>query len=421
MSRPGPRTSDLAERLRRYESHNVTFLAADFPVFWASARDATVTDVDGNSYIDLTAAFGAANAGHGNPSVVAAIEAQARRLMHGMGDVHPTEIRVQLLERLAGIVPQGLQKTFLASSGSEAIEAALKTAMLATGKAAFASYRGAYHGLSLGALGVTGIERFRIPFAAALGTPPLLLDYPSAGSDVARAAALARDQLARRSDLAALLIEPIQGRAGCIVPPAGYLAAMRGVCDELGILMIADEIYTGFGRTGRWFAVDRERVVPDILCVGKAMGSGFPISAAIGRARVMDAWPISEGEALHTSTHLGNPLGCAAALATIGELERLELPARAARLGEVLGARLQRLRAVDGVADVRGCGLFWAVQMSDERRARAVVVRSLHEGVILLQSGEAGDAVTIAPPLTIGRPELDLAIGVLEGAVAATA
>ncbi len=344
---PGPRTAELAALLSRHESRNVTFLSAEYPVFWASASGSTVTDVDGNRYIDLTAAFGAANAGHSNPAVASAISEQAGRLMHGLGDVHPSEIRVRLLERLAQIVPRGLAKTFLASTGSEAVEAALKTAMLATGKFRFASYAGAYHGLSLGTLAVGGIERFREPFAAALGQQALLLDYPREGaSDAREAAAQARELLVDHDDIAGLLIEPIQGRAGCIVPPDGYLTAMRGVCDELGILMIADEIYTGFGRTGEWFAVDRERVVPDILCVGKAMGSGFPISAAIGRAPVMEAWPLSTGEALHTSTHLGNPLGCAAALATIDELERGNLPARAARLGRTLGARARSLACV---------------------------------------------------------------------------
>jgi len=206
-----------------------------------------------------------------------------------------------------------------ATTGSEAIEAALKTAVLYTGKARFAAFRGGYHGLSFGALAVGGIERFRAPFAAAIGAEPLLLDFPKAGGSVnGRDAAFETNRrLSERDDIAALVVEPIQGRAGVILPPPGYLRELRVVCDERQIVMIVDEIYTGFGRTGTWFAVEREGVVPDILCIGKAMGSGFPISAAAGTSQVMDAWPISGGEALHTSTYLGHPLGCAAAVATI--------------------------------------------------------------------------------------------------------
>ncbi len=163
---PGPRTRVLTQGLQAYESHNVTFVDERFPVFWQSTRGATVTDVDGNRYIDLTAAFGVANAGHSNPNVAAAIHDQAIRLMHAMGDVHPTHVKVQLLEKLAAITPGELSKTFLTSTGAEAVEAALKTAILKTGKSAFAAYRGAYHGLSIGTLEVSGIEKFRTPFAS---------------------------------------------------------------------------------------------------------------------------------------------------------------------------------------------------------------------------------------------------------------
>jgi 4-aminobutyrate aminotransferase-like enzyme len=410
----------LAQRLRVYESRNVTFLADDFPIFWESARGATVVDADGNEYVDCTAAFGVTNAGHCNAHVVRAVADQAHRLMHGMGDVHPTAMRVQLFERLATILPSALGKGFLATTGSEAVEAALKTAMLATGKAGFAAYRGAYHGLSFGALTVSGIERFREPFAAALRTQPLLLDYPRAGGQsAALAASQALDALAARDDIAALVIEPIQGRAGCIIPPDGYLASLRAICDELGILMIVDEIYTGFGRTGDWFAINRDGALPDIVCIGKAMGSGFPISAAIGRSEIMDAWPSSTGEALHTSTYLGNPMGCAAALATIDEMQRLQLPARAAALGARLGPQLERLRAHPGVLDVRGRGLCWGVQLGSADLASTTVKNALARGVILLQAGVEGDTIAVSPPLVIAESELDRAVEVLESVIAA--
>ena len=417
---PGPRTAELRATLQTYESRNVTYLSSDFPVFWESAHGALVTDVDGNRYIDLTAGFGVANAGHANPYVVAAVTDQAARLMHGMGDVHPNETRTRLLERLASVVPHGLRKTFLATTGSEAVEAALKTAMLATGKTAFAAYRGAYHGLSLGALPLCGIAGFREPFAAATGPQAIELEYPRAAPGVTAQSAIARtrEALRGRDDLAAIIVEPIQGRGGCIVPPPGYLAELRALCDQLGCLMIVDEIYTGFGRTGAWFATAHDRVEPDILCIGKAMGNGFPISAAVGRPNVMDAWPVSEGEALHTSTYLGNPMGCAAALATINEIERLQLPARARQLGLALSSRLDGLRNRRAVVEVRGRGLFWGVELSDGAVANAVVRRALSLGLIVLQSGPNGETISIAPPLVITDRQLRRGIELLETAIA---
>ncbi len=416
---PGRRTAERIPALRRYESRNVTYLSEDFPVFWESARGATVVDVDGNRYVDLTAAFGVANAGHSNRRVVAAIASQAARLMHGMGDVHPTAVRARLLERIAKSFPNQDAKAFLATTGSEAVEAALKTAMLATGRARFASYRDAYHGLSLGTLPVCGVDKFRAPFAEALGRAAVMLAYPNASSGITARIAIERTrrELEANAGVAAVVIEPIQGRGGCIVPPEGYLGALRALCDDLGILMIVDEIYTGFGRTGTWFAIDREGVVPDILCVGKAMGSGFPISAAVGRASIMDAWPISTGEALHTSTYLGNPMGCAAALATFEEIERRGLPARAAALEPAVRSRLEPLRSRPIVKDVRGRGLLWGVQLSSPGVAEMTVKRALRAGVIVLQSGPAGDVIAISPPLTIAERQLMRAFDRLEAVI----
>jgi 4-aminobutyrate aminotransferase-like enzyme len=417
---PGPRSLALAGRLSKLESRNVTYLADDFPIFWESGAGATIVDVDGNRYLDFTSAFGVANVGHANPRVTAAIADQAARLAHGMGDVHPTKVRVRLMERLGAILPPALSKTYFASTGSEAVEAALKTAMLATGRSRFASYSGAYHGLSLGTLPICGIEKFREPFSASLGPAALLLDYPSdprkLTDDLARTAAA----LDAHGDLAALVVEPIQGRAGCVVPPLGYLAEVRALCDRFGIVMIVDEIYTGFGRTGAWFAIERDAAVPDIICIGKAMGSGFPISAAIGKPEIMDAWPLSAGEALHTSTYLGNPMGCAAALATIDELEARALPARAAALGEGLGTRLQAIGKRTEIVAVRGRGLLWGIEFNDARTANAVVRRALRGGLILLQSGSAGCAITLSPPLVISERQLERGLDILEAALAAT-
>lgn len=411
---PGARTRELAPSLTRYESRNVTFIDERFPVFWESAQGATVTDVDVNRYIDLTAAFGVANAGHSNPYVAEAIHDQAVRLMHAMGDVHPTEAKAKLLEKLASLAPAGLSKTFLASSGSEAVEAALKTAILATGKSAFAAYRNAYHGLSIGTLEICGIDKFRAPFAHLLRGRTLWLDYPRTGAPLDEALERTHSALRARDDLAALVVEPIQGRGGCNVPPDGYLSGLRAMCDELDILLILDEIYTGFGRTGTLFAAQRDGVVPDILCAGKALANGFPISATIAKPAVMDAWPSSQGEALHTSTYLGNPMGCAAALATIGEIERLRLVERAHLLGLVLASRLERLRAHPHVVEVRGRGMLWGVELRDGALAEQTVKAALAAGVIVLQAGAAGEVLSIAPPLVIDDRQLFRAIDILE-------
>ncbi|HYW54130.1 MAG TPA: aspartate aminotransferase family protein [Dongiaceae bacterium] len=417
---PGPRSRALAAELAAYEAPGVTYLGDDYPVFWDSAAGALVTDVDGNRYLDLTSAFGVAATGHTNPRVASAVAEQAHRLMHGMGDVHPTELRTKLLARLAQLAPGDLRKSYLATSGAEAVEFALKTALLATGKPRVLAYHGAYHGLSLGALEVIGIDKFRAPFAPLVPARATFLPYPGAGSTVDGALSAVRTALAHDPDIGAVILEPVQGRGGVIVPPAGFLRGLRALCDEGGLLLILDEIYTGFGRTGTMFACEREDVVPDLLCVGKALAGGVPVSAAIGTARVMDAWPVSAGEAIHTSTFLGNPLACAAALANIEELERLRVVERVRTREAALGARLRALASSPSVRDVRGVGFLWAVEFAHAAFANRVVVRGLARGLILLQSGTTGTSITVAPPLTIDDDQLARALDVLERTVRET-
>jgi 4-aminobutyrate aminotransferase / (S)-3-amino-2-methylpropionate transaminase / 5-aminovalerate transaminase len=416
---PGPRSRNLASRVRAFEPRGVTHVADDFPTFWSNASGATVSDVDGNRYLDLTAAFGVATTGHANPAVAGAVSAQAARLPHGMGDVHPSDIKVALLERLAALAPVEHAKTYLCTTGSDSVEFALKTALLATGKPNAIAFRGAYHGLAHGALEVTGIERFRAPFREQLRGATTFVDYPRSGdpSGVQRAVDEIEAALARDAGIGAIVAEPIQGRAGVVVPPDGFLRALRELCDARNLLLILDEIYTGFGRTGAMFAVMHERVTPDLLCVGKALGGGFPIAATIGGARVMDAWQPSTGEALHTSTYLGNPMGCAAALANLEEIERLDVPARARSLGKRFEARLAPLRGRAHVCDVRGRGALWGIELADGGAARASVVRALRSGLILLQSGLRGEVLTIAPPVVIDDEQLERALDLLEAAL----
>jgi len=409
---PGPRSLALAARLARVESRNVTCLEPIAPIFWERAAGANVWDVDGNRYVDLTGAFGVANVGHAHPRVTAAVGEQARRLLHGMGDVHPSAPKVELLEALARHYPGGVPvRSVLGSSGSDAVEIALKTVCLATGSAGVVAFEGSYHGLALGALDATSRRDFRDPFAARLPGATAFARYGDA-EDVRRAADACGESVG------AVLVEPIQGRGGDRIPPEGFLAALRALCDREGWLLVADEVYTGFGRTGRWFACEHEDVIPDLLCVGKGLASGMPISACIGRAEVMDAWPASTGEALHTQTFLGHPPSCAAALASIAVIEEEKLVERAARTGAAALAGLcRRLSGRPDVADVRGRGLLIAVECATPDLAAAACANALERGVVTLPSGEDGRVLSLSPPLSIDPPILELALDLLAEAL----
>jgi 4-aminobutyrate aminotransferase/(S)-3-amino-2-methylpropionate transaminase len=410
---PGPRSRALASRLADVESRNVTCLAPEAPIFWERAAGANVWDVDGNRFVDLGAGFGVANAGHAHPRIIDAVREQTERLMHGMGDVHPSAVKVALLERLAAHFPGGgPARAVLGSSGSDAVEIALKTAQLATGRAGVVAFEGAYHGLSLGALDATHRREFREPFAARLPGATVFARFGDF-EDVSRLAA------ASRIPLGAVLVEPIQGRGGERIPPDGFLTALRALCDREGLLLIADEVYTGFGRTGRWFACDHESVVPDLLCVGKGLASGMPISACIGSKAVMDAWPASSGEALHTQTFLGHPPGCAAALASIAVLEDEKLVQRAAERGVAALAQLrERLAGRRGIVDVRGRGLLLAIECDTPKRSLGACAKALRRGVIVVPSGDDGRVVAITPPLSIDADALAGALDLLAGCFA---
>jgi len=417
---PGPRSLELAVTLARTETRGVTYLARDFPVFWESASGALVSDVDGNRYIDCTAAFGVATTGHANPAVVGAIAEQAARLPHGMGDVHPTDARTRLLARLAAMAPLDESKIFLCSAGSEAIEFALKSACLAVREPKVLAFAGGYHGLSYGALEVCGIAKFRDPWRGQLRGMTTFAPFPDPRHPKSRERSLdaVAKALKKDSAIGAVIVEPIQGRAGVILPPDGFLPGLRELCTRYGVLLILDEIYTGFGRTGTLFACEREAVRPDILCLGKALGGGFPISATILCGEVATAWQPSTGEALHTSTYLGNPMGCAAALANLAEIERYDIPRLAGLREPAIATALGALRSQHpAIVDVRGRGMLWAVEFADASYATACVVQSLARGLMLLQSGLRGEAVTFAPPPVITDAQLERAFHLLSDVV----
>ncbi len=403
---PGPRSLALAEKLRRHESRNVTFLADDFPVFWQRAHDVNVWDADGNRFLDLTSAFGVSGLGHTNAAVRAALVAQAGELLHAMGDVHPTELKAELCARLSALTFErwgaGDGKTVLSSSGSDAVETALKTALLRTGKAGVIAFTGGYHGLGLGALSAIGLPFFREPFRAQLKDFATLLPYPAERAQI--------EETIRAGGIGCILVEPIQGRGGCVVPPREFLPMLREVCDAHGILLIADEIYTGFNRTGALFACEHSGVVPDIICLGKALTGGFPLSACVGRAEVMDAWPESSGEALHTSTFLGNPLGCAMALASLQQHTDPALAAHVRERGTKLKAALAALHS-EHVGEIRGLGLMLGVELLDAGKpatalAIAIIKHALRDGLLLLADSPASNVLSLTPPFAISDEEI---------------
>ena len=294
----------------------------------------------------------------------------------------------------------------LSSSGSDAVETALKTAALATGRAGVLAFDGGYHGLALGALDATHRSDFRDPFAARL---PGATHFARFGDlDHVRACLVEHD------DIGAILVEPIQGRGGERIPPDGFLAGLRAICDERGLLLIADEIYTGFGRTGRLFACEHDGVAPDLLCLGKGLSSGMPISACLGRVEVMDSWPRSTGEALHTQTFLGHPASCAAGLASLRVLEEDGLVARAKRVGERALDRLaHHVEPLDAVAETRGRGLMLGIECVQPETSLVVCQRALEAGLILLPSGDGGRVLSLTPPLCIEADALIQAIDLL--------
>lgn len=434
---PGPASRALARRLREVESRNVTQVTESWPVFWDEARGANVRDADGNVYLDLTGAFGVALLGHGHPAVADAVRAQAERLVHGMGDVHPPSVKVELLERLRALAPWDDARVVLSSTGSEAVETALKTALVATGRPGILAFEGGYHGLTLGALAATARPRFRDPFASRLYRGVAFAPFPDPVREGARAAEGALKLVAEILDrgapmpdgsvhpIGAVLVEPVQGRGGARVAPDGFMARLSDLATGAGALVIADEVMTGMGRCGVLLASTRVGLRPDLVCLGKALGGGLPLSACLGRAAVMDAWPESDGEALHTSTFLGHPLACAAGSAVLDAVAAEGVAERARRLGGRLVAELrQALAGVEGVADVRGLGLLMGIELARKPKlepsrgaAGRAALAALAEGVLVLPSGDAGHVLELTPPVDLTDAQAARAVEVVARAV----
>ncbi len=451
--------SQVLKLLRAYESRNVTYIEPDgsWPIVWERAQGVQVWDADGNKYLDLTAAFGVAAAGHANPRVVRAGQQQMGKLLHAMGDVHPHALKAQLARELSRLTFErwaalerkeaksqtqpgaSTGKVIFGNSGFEAVEAALKTALLETGKPGVIAFEGAYHGLGYGALNATHRSLFRGPFQTQLGKFGHFVPFPGGEYVAADGRTVTSPevtleriqwmirQLFHQHPIGAILMEPVQGRGGLRVPPPEFLPALRELCDEHGALLIADEVYTGFGRTGRWFACEHTGTVPDLICLGKALTGGFPLSACVGRADLMDqAWPPTAGEAIHTSTFLGHPVGCAMALAQLKEIERKKLVDRSTSLGKHLLDLLAHLNVPPSSLELsaRGLGLMVGLELKhqDSTPATDVALQTikamLHRGFILLPEGEDANVIGFTPPLTITERQLAGAVRALQAVLA---
>ncbi|SUE27395.1 4-aminobutyrate aminotransferase [Nocardia farcinica] len=428
---PGPASRAIAERRRASVAAGV---GSSLPVYAADADGGVVVDVDGNSLVDLGSGIAVTSVGAAHPAVVEAVRAQAGHFTHTCFMVTPYEGYVRVAEELAALTPGTHDKrTVLFNSGAEAVENAIKVARLATGRTGVVVFDHAYHGrtnltMALTAKSMPYKAHFG-PFAPEIYRMPM--SYPfrdGAALDGPAAAQRVIDRIEKQigaDAVAAIVLEPIQGEGGFIVPAPGFLPALAAWARANGVVFIADEVQTGFARTGAWFACDHEQVVPDIIALAKGIAGGLPLAAITGRAELLDrVHPGGLG-----GTYGGNPIACAAALATIATMRELDLPARARHIEQIVTGRLRALAAeIPAIGDVRGRGAMLAMEFvvpgttePDAALTRAVAAGALEQGVILLTCGTDGNVVRLLPPLVIGDELLTDALDVLDDVVRAAA
>ncbi len=375
--------------VQRYEKYIFNTYTRQ-PIAIKSARGAVVTDVNGKGYIDCVAGIAVNNVGHCHPSVVEAIKRQAEELIH-VSNLYYTEQQAVLAEELVELT--GMEKVFFCNSGAEAVEGALKLARKASGRKEFIATENAFHGRTMGALSITYKEKYRKPFEPL--APAVFVPYNDAGAIRA----------AIHENTAGVILEPIQGEGGVIVPSDDYLKEVREICDEKGILLILDEVQTGFGRTGKWFAKEHSGVEPDILTTAKAMGGGFPMGAMLACEDIAANF----GRGDHASTFGGNALACAAAIANIDVIKKEKLVRRSEELGNYLIQKLESLNK-NYVKEIRGKGLMVGMELSI--KCEDIVNRAREMGVLLNCTSES--VLRFVPPLTITKEQLNKAVSVLD-------
>ncbi len=419
---PGPRARALIARDASVISPSYP---RDYPFVMSHGRGTEVWDVDGNRFLDFASGIAVCATGHAHPLVVSAVREAAGDFLHISSD-YWHERMVALGERLSRLAPMGEPAmSFFCQSGTEAVEAAIKLARYVTGRPRFIGFLGGFHGRTMGSLSFTSSK-----YTQQKGFAPTMpgvthVPYPNAyrplfnGDDQGRAVLDYIGMLFERSvpaeEVAAILVEPIQGEGGYIVPPAGFLAGLRGICDDHGILLILDEVQSGIGRTGRMFACEHEQVQPDIMALAKGLGSGLPIGAMLARRSLMEQWQ----RGAHGNTYGGNPIACAAAIATV-DLVEAEYAANAAAMGEYFLRRLRELATeCPAVGDVRGRGLMIGLELVEDRRTRQpardlcdrVLQHAFRKGLLLLSCGVS--TLRFIPPLSVSSAEIDEAIEIL--------
>ena len=409
---PGPRSREILARKERVVAEPLSIY---LPLVIAEGRGATLTDVDGNTFIDFAGGVGCMNVGHSHPRVVEAVRDQAERFTHTDFTVVPYENYVHLAERLLELAPiSGETRAAFFNSGAEAIENSVKFARAATGRPAVIAFDGGFHGRTLLALSLTSKTH---PYKAGLG--PFAPEVYRVAFDDLDALELAFRTRVAAEDVAAVVLEPVQGESGFIVPSAEFVQGLRAICDEHGIVFVADEVQTGFGRTGRMFAVEHFGVEPDLIVVAKSIAAGIPLSGVLGRASIMDA----PGDSAVGGTYVGNPVAIAAAHAVLDVMAEERLTERAETIGETLRERMEAWRdRFDAVAEVRGLGAMRAVELArggepQPELATAVAEAASRRGLLLLKAGIYGNCLRVLVPLVISDAELDEALDAWESAL----
>ena len=422
---PGPRSQEILERKERVVADA---LSVFLPVVIDHGEGATLTDVDGNRFIDFTGGVGCLNVGHANPQVIEAVQEQAARFMHTDFTIVPYETYVTLAERLVALTPiSGPAKAAFFNAGTEAVENAIKFARAYTKRPAVIAFEGGFHGRTLLSLSLTSKTH---PYKAGFGPfAPEVYRLPFAQDYRGPSAREALDALERAlvttvaaETVAAIVIEPVQGEGGFVVAPQEFLTGVRRVCDEHGIVMVVDEVQTGFGRTGKMFAIEHYGVEPDLVLIAKSIAGGLPLSAVVGKAQIMD----SVGDSGIGGTYVGNPVAQAAALAVLDVFEEEGLVERAGTIGDAIRTRMQAWQERwPSVGDVRGLGAMLAIELVADRTtkkpapelASRVVEAAAERGLLLLKSGIYSNCIRVLVPLVISNAELDEALDVWEQAL----
>ncbi len=425
---PGPKSEEILKRKERVVADPLSVV---LPVVIEEGRGATVTDVDGNSFIDFTGGVGCLNVGHSHPRVVEAAQEQLAKFSHTDFTIVPYEVYITLAERLIAASPfRSPAKAAFFNAGTEAVENAIKFARTFTGRPAVIAFEGGFHGRTLLSLSLTSkTHPYKAglgPFAPEIYRVPFPNEYrgPSAEEALAALERALVTQVAAET-VAAIVIEPVQGEGGFVVAPQSFLEGVRRVCDEHGIVLVVDEVQTGFGRTGKLFAIEHYGIEPDLITVAKSIAAGLPLSCVIGKAEIMDAPP----DSAIGGTYVGNPVAQAAALAVLDVIEDEGICDHAAQLGETIRDRMESWRERwTRIGDVRGLGAMLAIELvrdpatkqPDPDIATAIVEAATERGLLLLKSGIYSNCIRVLAPLVLTDAELDEALAVWEEALETT-